>query len=126
VYQLDFTPDKNKISPISPAERFGVCMQAIITTQRPTPKEAWDDVIGLLKKLKSLADETKLSDGNLNFKLKPGGGIIELERGERSQLLQFIDAGLWNPLGLEAVKATKVWIDTTAEQDQPPLKLSKR
>jgi hypothetical protein len=34
-----------------------------------------------------------------------------------SQLLQFIDAGLWNPLGLEAVRATKTWIDNLQEED---------
>jgi hypothetical protein len=117
VYKLDFTPDKNHISAFPAEERFGVCMQSVITTQRATHKDAWDDVIGLLKKLKSIATETKISDINTNYKLAPGGGVIELERGERSQLLQFIDAGLWNPLGLEAVRATKTWIDNLQEED---------
>jgi hypothetical protein len=114
VYRLDFT-DKFKVLSIEPKERFAVCMQAIASTQRPTPPEAWDDVIGLLKKLKSVADE-KRSDGKIEYELKLGGAVIELERGERTQLLEFIRTSPWNPMGLETVRGVREWITSLTEE----------
>lgn len=91
-----------------------ICIQAIASTQRATPIEAWDDVIGLLKALKSIGRQEKPES---QFELKEEGGLIQLQRGERNQLVDFIKSGQWLPGALEKVKPTKLWIEGLQETD---------
>lgn len=119
MYRLDFTRDSQNIEELKPEERYSVCIQAVMTAQSPTAFDSWDDVIGLLKKLKSIGTETKAGSVR-TFDLNSGGGVLELERGERTQLLDFVKKGAWVTEFLEKAKGTYKWIEGIPEEAAEP------
>jgi hypothetical protein len=119
MYRLDFSKDSQNIEELKPEDRFAVCIQAVMTATSPTSFDAWDDVIALLKKLKSIGTETKV--GNIRtFDLNSGGGVIELQRGERTQLIGFIKGGAWVTEFLEKARGTLKWVEGLPEVEEEP------
>jgi hypothetical protein len=113
MYKLNFKPDRSRISPIKAEEKYLICIQSLVNAAKPAPFEAWDDVIGLLKKLKSIGVPD--SENPRGFVLKFGGGVVELERGERNQLIEFIKSAPWIPAHLDIAKTTLKWVQDTEE-----------
>lgn len=118
MYRLDFTRDSAGVEPTQPDKRYSICIQSILTAQRPAGFDVWDDVIGLLKKLKSLGNEKNVGPQR-TYELKDGGGIIELERAEKAQLQEFIKSGAWIPEWLEDVRNTYKWVEGQQEVKIP-------
>ncbi len=116
MFRLDFSRDSAGVSPTAPDKKYLICIQSILTAQRPAAFDAWDDVIGLLKKLKSIGVE-KMAGVQKTYDLADGGGVIELERGEKVQLMEFVKAGMWIPDFLEDVRNTYQWL--SGLQDEP-------
>lgn len=117
MYRLDFSKDSQDIEQLKPEDRYAVCIQAVMTAQRPTSFDSWDDVIALLKKLKSIGTETKTGNSR-TFDLNSGGGVLELQRGERTQLLDFIKQGSWVTEYLEKARGTLKWIEGLPEVEE--------
>lgn len=117
MYRLDFSQDSAQIEQTTPDKRYLICTQSILTAQQPASFSSWDDVIGLLKKLKSLGHE-KTVGNQKTYDLNSGGGVIELQRGERQQLLDFIKAGFWIPDFLEDVRNTYKWVEGLADEPE--------
>lgn len=117
MYRLDFSKDSQNIEELKPEDRYGICIQAVMTAQRPTAFDAWDDVIALLKKLKSIGTETKVN-GIRTYDLNPGGGVLELQRGERNQLVEFIKVGSWVTEFLEKARNTLKWVEGVPDEEE--------
>lgn len=116
MYKLDFTKDNQGVLESKPEDRYSVCYQAVTSSQTPAAFESWDDVISLLKKLKSIGREEKAENAPMKtFVLNNGGGVLELERSERTLLLEFIKKAPWTNSFLEHVRPTYNWIDKTPE-----------
>lgn len=111
MYKLDFTDDEQG------RERFEICYQAIVMTNKDVTRENEDDFIHTLKKLKSISLESrddqgkKIKLGGIVLRdLQDGGGTIELERSEHSLLLDCIKRPIWRPIVLEQKKECENWI----------------
>ena len=99
-------------------EFYTNCFMAISLTQRQIGVAEWDDVIGVVKKLKSIGEDTKEKLANHTvYRLADAGGVVKLERAEMNLLKDFIKQPIWRPSALESVKETLEWLES-APKDQ--------
>lgn len=112
MFELIFDP--NKVG----QERFEICWQAVMLTNKPVTRDNEDDFISLMKKLKSISSEDKgnVVGGVTLRDLNPEGGTIYLERSEKKLLLEnCIRSDIWRPVILEKKKETEEWIAVLKE-----------
>ena len=108
MYQLDFAQSETDEA------RYATCYMAIVLTQKQIQVAEWDDVIALLKALKSVGLDTggKILGSELPlYVLREDGGTIKLERSAYKMLLEFVAQPLWRPSATEATKECKTWLE---------------
>lgn len=100
-------------------EFYANCFMAISLTQKQISVAEWDDVIGLVRKLKAIGEDTKEKlAGHTVYKLCDEGGMLLLERAEMNLMKDFIKQPIWRPSALETIKETLEWLDS-APKDVP-------
>jgi hypothetical protein len=110
VYEVKFTNDDRG------RQRYEICHQAIVLSQRPTEVGDWDDIISLLKKIKSIGLPGKDRIGKFPlYELEDEGDLV-LENSEMRQLIGFITQPIWRPEILEDVQETKRWLEGLPKQ----------
>lgn len=96
---------------------YEMAFQAIAMTQKQTPISDWDDVIDLIRKLKSVGTPAKQKVGSKElYDLQEGGGEILLEKGEMKCLLDYIGQPIWLPLALEDAQELKKWLEAIPKE----------
>lgn len=112
-------------------KRYEMCYQAIAMVPRDysIPQTKWDDVIGLVKKLKSVGEESETMLGSHHlYDLQEGGGEIMLERSEMKLLVELVGLPIWRPLAIEDAQNLKKWLEAVPKEkgslklDAPPHK----
>lgn len=100
-------------------QRYEISYQAVVRSDKAPEMGDWDDVIELLKKLKSVGEPDKsavISGGKVSKKtlydLNAGGGEIDLERSEYNFLLKCIKQPIWPTVNIEDVQDTKKWLES--------------
>lgn len=105
MFVLSFEGEKGR-------ERFEICYIAVTLTQRQVAVSEWDDVVGLLKALKSCGVMTKdkIAGTDVDLCDLVEGRQCTLQRSEQKVLLDFISQPIWRPAKIEAVQECKAWI----------------
>lgn len=92
---------------------------SISLTQRQIPVAEWDDVVSLLKKLKSIGVDTKEKVGNSSvYRLQDEGGELDLERAEMLLLKDFMKQPIWRPSALEDIKETIDFLEAAPKRPE--------
>jgi hypothetical protein len=95
-------------------DRYEVCIQSILLTDRTPQVAEWDIIVDLLKKLKKIGTALPLRQGVTIYELAPApDGIhhtIDLEKAELKTLMDFIERPIWRVHFLEKVLDTKSWL----------------
>lgn len=109
-------------------KRYELCYQsiALVPGNHSVPVADWDDVVGLVKKLKAIGVESKDRIGTHHlYDLQEGGGEVTLERSEMKQLIGFVSLPIWRPLTIEDALQLKKWLEAIPK-DRGSLKLDAR
>lgn len=123
MHKVSFTDDDEG------RERYEMCYQAIalVPADMRVPFSDWDDVVGLVNKLKSIGDEGKEKLGQIKlYDLQEGGGEVLLERSEMKKLIDFIKLPIWRPLAIEKAQQLLKWLEAIPKErgslklDAPP------
>lgn len=101
-------------------QRYEMCYQAVVRSDKAPEMGDWDDVIALLRKLKSIGepDKSAVIGGGKNaqkktlYDLTAGGGEIELERSEYKFLLECVKRPIWPTVHVEDAQDTKIWLES--------------
>lgn len=114
MFTLKFQPKNEKHE-----EHYTHLFMAISLTQRQIPVAEWDDVVSLLKKLKSIGIDTQEKLGNSSiYRLNAEGGEVHLERAEMVLLKDFMKQPIWRPSALEQIKETLDFLDSAPKKDE--------
>lgn len=90
---------------------YEISFQAIALSDKQIPVSEWDDVVELIKKLKTVGRPAKEKLGKTQlYDLKDGGGEVVLERSEHKLLVEMIERPIWRPMVIEDAAATKEWL----------------
>lgn len=106
MYELTFEP--NEIG----QRRYELCHQSVVLSGKAPEADTWDDVVSLIRKLKSIGNPTaeKINKTFL-YDLQEDGGTFFLENSEMKLLLNFISQPMWKPEALEDVVDCKTWLE---------------
>jgi hypothetical protein len=108
-------------------QRYEILFQSVALSQKQCQVSDWDDVVGLVKKLKSIGNPAKERIGtHVLYDLQDGGGEIVLERSEAKLLLEFVSQPIWRPLAIPDALAVRKWLENipkvsgSLNPDAPP------
>lgn len=112
-------------------KRYEMCYQAVamVPSDYRVPHTDWDDVVGLVKKLKAIGEASSAKIGtHALYDLQEGGGEVILERSEMKKLIEFVKLPIWRPLAIEEAQALVKWLEAIPKEkgslriDAPPHK----
>lgn len=115
MYQLEFFGELG-------SERYEICTQAYLMTDRTIAVAEWMDVVYLQRKFKEIGKPSEQTANGITLLELDGDASIVLERSEMKLLLEFLERPIWRVHVLERVITTRDWLKGIPELER---KLSK-